>query len=59
MKKVSIVIGLYNSEKTIEAVLEEIKDTFDKNDKYIYEVILVDDFSPDGVYALVRKRKEY
>ena len=49
MKKVSIVIGLYNSEKTIEAVLEEIKEAFSKSDKYFYEVILVDDFSPDGV----------
>lgn len=58
MKKVSIVIGLYNSEKTIEAVLEEIKGAFIKSDKYIYEVILVDDFSPDGVYALVKKIAE-
>lgn len=54
MKKVSIVIGLYNSEKTIEAVLEEIKEAFSKSDKYFYEVILVDDFSPDGVYRLVK-----
>ena len=55
MKKVSIVIGLYNSEKTIEAVLEEIKNAFSKTDKYTYEVVLVDDFSPDGVYNLVKK----
>lgn len=55
MKKVSIVIGLYNSEKTIEAVLKEIEGAFCKTDKYSYEVILVDDFSPDGVYALVKE----
>lgn len=55
MKKVSIVIGLYNSEKTIEAVLEEIKTAFSGNGRYMYEIILVDDYSPDGVYALVKK----
>lgn len=55
MKKVSIVIGLYNSEKTIEAVLKEIDSAFSENRKYAYEVILVDDYSPDGVYGLVKK----
>lgn len=55
MKKVSIVIGLYNSEKTIEAVLKEIDSAFKDNEKYEYEVVLVDDYSPDGVYALVKE----
>ena len=55
MKKVSIVIGLYNSEKTIEAVLEEIDSAFAQNERYTYEVVLVDDYSPDGVYGLVKK----
>ena len=54
MKKVSIVIGLYNSEKTIEDVLKEIECAFSGNEKYFYEVILVDDHSPDGVYELVK-----
>lgn len=54
MKKVSIVIGLYNSEKTIEAVLKEIESAFSGNKKYCYEVVLVDDYSPDGVYELVK-----
>lgn len=55
MEKVSIVIGLYNSEKTIESVLNEIEDVFSKQNKYCYEVILVDDYSPDNVYQLVQK----
>lgn len=55
MKKISIVIGLYNSEKTIQAVLDEIRDAFSEQDKYDYEVVLVDDHSPDGVYELVKK----
>ena len=54
MKKVSIVIGLYNSERTIEAVLQEIDSVFALSTEYSYEIILVDDHSPDGVYALVK-----
>lgn len=54
MKKVSIVIGLYNSEKTIEDVLREIESAFSGNKMYYYEVVLVDDHSPDGVYGLVK-----
>ena len=58
MKKVSIVIGLYNSEKTIEAVLNEIDVAFRGNQQYTYEVVLVDDYSPDGVYDLVKNLAE-
>lgn len=57
-KKVSIVIGLYNSEKTIEAVLKEIKGEFDLHREYDLEVVLVDDYSPDGVYKLVKRIAE-
>lgn len=61
LKKVSIVIGLYNSEKTIEAVIHEIKQVFEHSDKYEYEIVLVDDYSPDNVYDLVKKlaQKDY
>ena len=55
MKKVSIVIGLYNSEKTIQDVLDEITFVFSKQTEYLYEIILVDDYSPDGVYEFVKK----
>ena len=55
MKKVSIVIGLYNSAKTIEAVLEEIDKTFRESPDLQYEVILVDDKSPDNVYEIVKQ----
>ena len=57
MKKVSIVIGLYNSEKTITSVVNEIRDVLD-GWKYEYEIILVDDCSPDGVYEVVKKLAE-
>lgn len=55
MNKVSIVIGLYNSEKTIQNVIDEITLVFSTQEKYTYEIILVDDYSPDGVYELVKK----
>lgn len=54
MKKVSIVIALYNSEKTIEKVVDEIKDVFSKQDKYFYEIVLVNDYSPDGVLKVAK-----
>lgn len=55
MNKVSIVIGLYNSEKTIQNVIDEITLVFSTQKKYTYEIILVDDYSPDGGYELVKK----
>ena len=55
MKKVSIVIGLYNSEKTIMDVIREIDLAFSEQKRYEYEMIRVDDYSPDGVYELVKK----
>ena len=53
MKLVSIVIGVYNSEKTITSVVNEIEDVF-RNSKYDYEIILVNDCSPDGVYEIIK-----
>ena len=54
MKKVSAVIGLYNSEKTIGDVIKELKEAFNESDKYELEMVLVDDHSPDNVYELVK-----
>ncbi len=54
MKKVSAVIGLYNSEKTIGDVIKELKEAFSESSKYELEMVLVDDHSPDNVYQLVK-----
>ena len=54
MKKISYVIPCYRSEKTIEGVVAEIKDTMSAMaDKYDYEIILVNDCSPDGTYGVI------
>lgn len=56
MEKISIVIGVYNSEKTIDAVIDEIHSIFTNDGRYDYEIILVNDYSPDNVYELLKKR---
>lgn len=49
MKKLSIVIPVYNSEKTIEEVVSEIEIVVSKlNSKYDLEIMLVNDYSKDN-----------
>ena len=50
MKKISFVIPCYGSEKTIEFVIKEIIDVVSRRCEYDYEIIAVNDFSPDKVY---------
>ena len=61
LKKVSFVIPCYNSSKTIGKVIEEIKETMKQLVKYEYEIILVNDCSPDHTFevieGLVMKRR--
>jgi len=48
-EKISFVIPCYNSTNTIEMVVKEIIDVMDASmSKYDYEIILVNDGSPDG-----------
>lgn len=54
-KKVSFVIPCYNSSKTIEAVIAEIKETMKNLNQYDYEVILVNDCSPDNTFEVITK----
>ena len=55
MKKVSFVIPCYRSEKTLEHVVAEIKNKMKELTNYSYEIILVNDCSPDGTMAVIRK----
>lgn len=50
MKKISFVIPCYGSEKTIEPVVSEIIGVISQRSEYDYEIIAVNDCSPDKVY---------
>ena len=50
---ISFVIPCYSSEKTIEIVVDEIYQLMSKHKKNSYEIILVNDCSPDSVYEVI------
>ena len=55
MKKVSFVIPCYRSEKTLEGVILEIKEAMGKLNQYTYEIVLVNDSSPDNTWKTIEK----
>lgn len=54
MKKLSFIIPCYGSEKTVELVINEIIDTVSRRE-YEYEIIAVNDKSPDCVLEVLKK----
>lgn len=54
MEKLSFVIPCYGSECTIETVVNEITDTLRIHPEYPYEILLVNDCSPDNVWERIR-----
>ncbi len=59
---VSFVIPCYRSAETIKKVIDEIDRTMEKLDQYRYEIVLVNDCSPDNTFEVIRgicaKRKD-
>lgn len=55
-KKLSFVIPCYRSEKTVMTVVDEIEETLVKRPEFDYEIILVNDGSPDNVWSVIEKR---
>ena len=53
--KISFVIPCYRSENTLETVVKEIKDKIASMQKYDYEIILINDCSPDNTFGVIRK----
>ncbi len=50
----SFVIPCYRSEKTVTLVIEEIINTVSEKNEYDYEIIAVNDCSPDNVYDVLK-----
>lgn len=57
-KKMSFVIPCYRSEKTVLIVVDEIEQTMAKRSELEYEIILVNDGSPDNVWDVIADRAQ-
>ena len=55
MKKISFVIPCYRSEHTLPHVVAEINEKMKDMNRYEYEIILVNDCSPDATMETIRK----
>ncbi len=58
MKKISFVIPCYRSENTIKHVVAEIDTTMNTQkmvEAYTYEIILINDCSPDNTYGSIKE----
>lgn len=53
--KLSFIIPCYRSEETLPHVVAEIQKTMTQLEKYHYEIILVNDCSPDNTFETIRK----
>ena len=52
---ISCIIPCYGSEETIKFVVDELRQTFEMRSEDSYEIILVNDSSPDGVFQIIRE----
>lgn len=56
MKKlISYVIPCYRSRETLPGVIEEIRQAMKKLEEYEYEIVLVNDCSPDETFETIRR----
>lgn len=53
--KVSFVIPCYRSAQTLPGVVEEIKEAMNAMPEYSYELVLVNDCSPDDTFEVIRR----
>ncbi len=54
-EKISFVIPCYGSEQTIGIVTGQIKDVMKEREEFDYEILLVNDCSPDNVWSVITK----
>lgn len=53
---ISVVIPCYRSAKTLPAVLDEIRAAFAQHPEHDYQIVLVNDGSPDNTYEVIRSQ---
>ena len=53
-KKISFVIPCYHSAQTLPSVVREVCDTMDKLPQYTFEIVLVNDCSPDDTWDAIK-----
>ena len=51
---ITVAIPCYRSEKNLKAVVDEIREEFQKHSQYDYQIILVCDGSPDHTDEVIR-----
>ena len=54
-KMISVVIPCYRSEKSICEVVKRVETTIEKDNRYEYEIICVNDYSPDNTLGVLRE----
>ena len=55
MKMISFLIPCYRSGETLPGVVREIQDVMGKMEDTVYEIVLVNDCSPDDTYEVIKK----
>lgn len=58
MEKLSVVIPCYGSEKTIASVVDRLVKEIETDGRYEYEIILVNDSSPDNVFQVIEQKAQ-
>lgn len=58
MVKYSVVVPVYNSEKTLDELCSRVKQVFENEIKETYELILVDDSSHDSSFEVMKRISE-
>lgn len=53
MEKISFVIPCYGSEPELANVVGEIQEVISSHEEYEYEIVLVNDYSPDNVWQVI------
>jgi len=57
-KTISIIIPFYNEKKNIPLILNDVKQKLLNSDKYIFEIILMDNNSNDGSDVIAKKEMD-